>query len=141
MWKKVLIYGGVVAFSLLSLKLMEYSFFAFRLSMEIYLGAIGVAFLALGIYLGTRLRKRPVIVEQKDRPAFDRDAAASLELSEREIDVLEKLVEGHTNQEIADKLFVSVNTVKTHVANVYVKLDVSRRTQAISKAKELKIIS
>ncbi|NJM24997.1 MAG: response regulator transcription factor [Bacteroidia bacterium] len=95
----------------------------------------------MGIWVGLRLtRKR----QAQPPPAgvFQRDAAAltTTGISKREFEVLELMAQGHTNQEIADKLFVSLNTVKTHSANLFVKLEVSRRTQAIRKAKQLHLI-
>jgi ATP/maltotriose-dependent transcriptional regulator MalT len=61
-------------------------------------------------------------------------------ISKREYEVLELMAQGLSNQEIAEKLFVSLNTVKTHTSNLFVKLDAKRRTQAIQKAKELGLI-
>lgn len=64
-----------------------------------------------------------------------------LGISKREHEVLELIAKGLSNQEIADKLFVSLNTIKTHTSNLFLKLEVSRRTQAIQKAKELRLIA
>jgi ATP/maltotriose-dependent transcriptional regulator MalT len=71
---------------------------------------------------------------------FDPSRLEKLGISKREHEVLELMANGFSNQEIADKLFVSVNTIKTHSANLFLKLEVRRRTQAVQKGKELMLI-
>lgn len=100
--------------------------------MELYGGIIGLLFLIFGIWLGTSSFRK------KDRDKYD---AEKLGLSVREVEVLELLAEGFSNQEVADKLFVSLNTAKTHISNIYSKMNVKRRTQAIQKARDLALIS
>jgi ATP/maltotriose-dependent transcriptional regulator MalT len=104
---------------------------------EIYFALFAAAFLALGIWVGARLFRRPPA-----NAGFTPNTAAraSLGISEREFEVLEHLAAGRSNKEIAQKLAVSPNTVKTHVARVYEKLEASRRTEAIAKARELGLI-
>jgi len=101
------------------------------LRIEIYGAIIGILFLAVGIWLGTSL------YSQKTKTTFD---PKLLGLSSREVEVLGLLADGYSNQEIADQLFVSLNTAKTHISNIYSKLNVSRRTQAIQKARDLSVI-
>lgn len=134
--KNWLIYGIAIAGAAVLLRWLEYQFAVKLFATEIYIVLIAMLFAALGIWVGNRLTRKPA----PDK--FERNAQAliSLEISEREYDVLELLADGLSNQEIADKLFVSANTVKTHLAHLYVKLDVSRRTQAINQAKTLHLI-
>lgn len=139
MLRTVILYGIAMAILIGLLKLVEYRFVMRDVPLEFYIGAVAVMFTGLGIWAGLRLT-RPKIVEISG--PFERDEA-SLErsgISKREFEVLELIAAGLSNQEIADRLFVSTSTVKTHVSNVLAKLDASRRTEAIAKAKELRII-
>ena len=99
--------------------------------------------LGLGGYLGWLSKKAPVNLVQVSpvEPEIDQDMIRKLDVSKREMEVLALIAEGLSNQEIAEKLFISESTIKTHVSNLFVKLDVKRRTQAVSKAKELNIIA
>ncbi len=139
MRKTIIIYGLAMAALLGLLKLVEYKYFVRDIPLEFYIGVVAVMFTALGIWAGLRLT-RPKIVEVGG--PFERDDAAvkRLGISRREYEVLELIAAGHSNQDIADHLFVSTSTVKTHVSNVLAKLDASRRTEAIARAKQLRII-
>ena len=121
------------------LKYVEYNFFVRNIPIEIYIGIVAVGFVALGIWAGRKLA-RPKIV--KIGPDFEIDAKklARLGISKREYEVLELIADGLSNQEIADKLFVSTSTVKTHTSNLFAKLDARRRTQAVQIAKDLQLI-
>jgi ATP/maltotriose-dependent transcriptional regulator MalT len=131
------------------LKWLELRLIIINHSQQLFTGIIAVIFTALGIWLALKLsrpRVREVIVEKQvltpDRPfVFNEAEAERLGLSKRELEVLQLMSEGHSNQEIAEKMFVSVNTVKTHSKNLFEKLDVSRRTQAIQKAQQRNLIS
>ncbi len=101
------------------------------MEIEMYGGIIGVLFLFFGIWLGTSSFKK------KSADKYDRQ---KLGLSKRELEVLELLSQGLSNQEVADKLFVSLNTAKTHISSIYSKLNVKRRTQAIQKARDMALI-
>jgi ATP/maltotriose-dependent transcriptional regulator MalT len=104
---------------------------------EIYLALFGIAFLTLGVWVGARLFRRPAA----NADFIPNTAArASLGISEREYEVLQHLAAGRSNKEIAAELTVSPNTVKTHVARLYEKLEAARRTEAIQKARELGLI-
>jgi ATP/maltotriose-dependent transcriptional regulator MalT len=96
-------------------------------------------FTALGIWAGLRLT-RPKLIETDTQFFLDEANLRKVGISKREYEVLELIAQGLSNQEIADKLFVSVSTVKTHAANIFAKLDARRRTQAIQRAKELHLI-
>jgi two-component system, NarL family, response regulator LiaR len=162
-YKLVLLYGLALAVLLFLLKWLEWRFIIFDHAIEIYSGALAILFTGLGIWLALKLaRPKPatVIVEKEiivtrevavpvassAGVALDTDPAAvekelaRLGLSTRELEVLQLMAEGLSNQEIAGRLFVSLNTVKTHSSNIFGKLDVRRRTQAIETARRLKLI-
>lgn len=123
------------------LKLVEYKYFVRDIPLEFYVGLVAIMFTAIGIWAGLRLTRSKVKIIDTSLP-FEIDASnlQKLGISKREYEVLELISGGLSNQEIADKLFVSTSTVKTHVSNILAKLDASRRTQAISRAKELRLI-
>jgi two-component system, NarL family, response regulator LiaR len=104
--------------------------------LQVYVGIIGVAFAAGGVWVGWKLSARTA------PGPFERNAAAlaSLGLTGQEVRVLEALAAGQSNKEIARSLGLSPNTVKTHVGNLFAKLEVSRRTQAVGKARDLQLI-
>lgn len=139
MRRTIIIYGLAMAALLGLLKFVEYRYFVRDIPLEFYIGAVAVMFTALGIWAGLRLT-RPKIVEVSAPFELNEKNLQKLGLSKREYEVLELISHGLSNQEIAEKLFVSMSTVKTHVSNVLTKLDASRRTQAIRRAKELRII-
>lgn len=136
-YRYILFMGLLLAIGIGVLKSLEYYYFAYRIGTDVYIGIISVIFLGLGVYLGIKFagrKKQPVLPTEPVKLPLE------LELSVREVEVLNQIALGHTNQEIADKLFVSLNTVKSHTNNIYSKLNVNRRTQAIEKARQLKII-
>src|SRR6185369_5024743 len=141
MRRTVLLYGIAMAVLLGLLKLVEYQYFVRDIPLEFYVGTIAVLFTGLGIWAGLRLT-RPKVIEVEIGGPFERDdeAVRRLGISKREFEVLELIAAGLSNQEIANRLFVSTSTVKTHVSNVLTKLDASRRTEAIANAKRLRII-
>lgn len=139
MMRIVLIYGLSVAALVVLLRTIEYRFLVHDLSLEFYIGTIAVLFTGLGIWAGLRLTRRKTIVVNPDF-VLNESELERLGISQREREVLQLISLGHSNQEIADQLFVSLHTVKTHTSNLFVKLDVKRRTQAIQKAKELQLI-
>jgi len=131
------------------LKWLELRFIIFNHSFEIYIGFIAVIFTALGIWLAVNLSKpkietvvveKEIYVQRNENFVLDTSLVAQLELSKRELEILNLLARGYSNQEIATKLFVSVSTVKTHIQNLFEKLDVKRRIQAVEKAKRLNLI-
>jgi two-component system, NarL family, response regulator LiaR len=147
--KHTILYGVALAVLLFLLKWLEWRFLVLDHAIEIYSGAIAVVFTGLGIWLALRLAKpkiSTVIVEKEVYitpaavPVINEKEMARLGLSPREMEVLQLMAEGLSNQEIADRLFVSLNTIKTHSAKIFEKMDVRRRTQAVDMAKKLKII-
>lgn len=103
---------------------------------ELYVILIAAMFTGLGVWVGNR------VTRGRTNDAFVSNAKAmqSLGISNREFEVLILLADGHSNKNIAKRLFVSPNTIKTHLAHLYEKLGVSSRTQAIHKSKALKLI-
>ncbi len=146
--KANILYGVGLAFVLFFLKWLEFRFIIFSHSFEMYIGAVAIIFTALGIWLALKLSKPKTIVVEKEvflerNDAFVPNTAliTKLELSKRELEILQLLAQGLSNQEIAAKIFVSLSTVKTHNQNLFEKLDVKRRTQAVEKARRLNLIS
>ncbi|HEY5825356.1 MAG TPA: LuxR C-terminal-related transcriptional regulator [Cyclobacteriaceae bacterium] len=142
MKKTILLYGLALALLVFILKFVEYRFFVRDLSLEFYIGLIAVLFTGVGIWSGIKLTSKKVIVTTVLSGPFELNETElkRLGISKREHEVLELMAQGLSNQEIADKLFVSLNTVKTHTSNLFLKLDTKRRTQAVQKAKGLRLI-
>lgn len=147
--KAIILYGISLALLLFLLRWLELRFIIFQHSFEIYIGFIAIIFTGLGIWLALKLSKpkietvvveKEVYVQRNENFVLDTSLVAQLELSKRELEILNLLAQGHSNQEIAAKLFVSVSTVKTHIQNLFEKLDVKRRIQAIEKARSLNLI-
>jgi NarL family two-component system response regulator LiaR len=139
MRKTIILYGVALAALTAILKFIEYRFFVRDLSLEFYLGVVAVLFAGLGVWAGQRLTRRKVVIATPDFKLNDGELQR-LGISKREYEVLELMAQGLSNQEIADKLFVSLNTIKTHSSNLFVKLDARRRTQAVRRAKELGLL-
>lgn len=142
----ILGYGASLALVLILLQLLEVQFVIMHNRMEVYVGIIALIFTILGIWLARKLtspKTQTIIVEKEviRQTAPDFEAIDASELSKRELEVLQLMAAGLSNQEIADQLFVSLNTVKTHISKVLEKLDVKRRTQAVDKARQLRLIS
>ena len=152
--KATIVYSICLAFLLYLLKWLELRFIIFDHSFEIYIGFIAVIFTALGIWLALKLSKpkpdsyrvetvvieKEVYVTRNENFVLDISLVSQLELSKRELEILSLLARGHSNQEIASKLFVSLSTVKSHIQHLFEKLDVKRRIQAVEKAKRLNLI-
>ena len=136
MWKRMLGYGALLAAGTLALQWLDTQRLARMHSGDIYLFLVAAAFLVLGIVLGVRVLAAPAPAGFDGNPK----AQAALGLSERELMVLHELAAGHANKEIAARLHISPNTVKTHVARLFEKLGARRRTEAIRRARELGIL-
>ena len=136
MLRTVLIYGALLAAGAFGLQWLEYQFVVRTHATETYLVLIALAFMGLGVWVGARLFRRapPAPFEPNTL------ARETLGVSERELEVLELLAAGRSNKEIAIHLNVSPNTIKTHVAKLFEKLEARRRTEAISRARELGMI-
>jgi len=137
--KSIVLYGISLALLVYLLKLIEYRYYIHELSLGFYIALIAIFFAVLGAWLGFQLiRKRTKVI----LPEFNANEKALklTGISKREYEVLTLISQGDTNQEIADKLLLSLNTIKTHSSNLYVKLGAKRRTQAVQRAKELQLI-
>jgi ATP/maltotriose-dependent transcriptional regulator MalT len=119
---------------------LQYGFIIRDLSLEFYLGIVAIVFVTIGIWAGQRLTQAKTKIILQNDFSFNETECNRLGISKRELEVLQLMSEGFSNQEIADKLFVSLNTVKTHTSNLFLKLEVKRRTQAIQRSKELMLI-
>ncbi len=143
MLKTIIKFGALTGLALAAAKMLEVSYFTDRLSLKAYISIVGIAFLALGVFMGLKHRRRKVLVSYKEVELPPGGIAAPLQeglLTERELEVLRHIARGRSNQEIADTLFVSLNTVKTHTNNIYGKLGVKRRTQALDKARQMGLL-
>ncbi len=127
-----------VAFVLL-LQLSKYTWLSYRVDTEMVILLMGAVFISLGYFISRSLIK-PKSVDTGHPFELDEQAREKTGISDREMDVLILMAEGKSNQEIAEQLFVSGNTIKTHVSNIFLKLEAKRRTEAIRKAKELRLI-
>jgi NarL family two-component system response regulator LiaR len=151
MKRHVLIYGLIGGILIAVLKWTEYRFLVVEHSIEIYGGLIAATFAILGIWLGLKLtgrretivvREVPVPVPAPAREPFvpDERKREDLHITRRELEILELIAQGLSNREIAEKLFVSENTVKTHSSRVFDKLGARRRTQAVQLGKEFGLL-
>jgi NarL family two-component system response regulator LiaR len=148
--KLVILYGASLACILLLLKWLEFRFVIMDHAFEVYIGAIALIFTSLGIWLAIKLTRPKIKTIVVEKEVYLTNAAGDFKLNEnvlvqlgiskRELEVLELMSQGLSNQEIAARIYVSLNTVKTHSSRLFEKLEVSRRTQAIEKAKRLGLI-
>lgn len=147
--KNTLLYAILMATLLFLLKWLEFKLVIINHAFEVYIGTIALVFTVLGIWLALKLSKpktetiiveKEVYVQQQADFSIDTPIGNSLNISRRELEVLQLMAEGLSNQEIASRLFVSLNTVKTHSSKIFEKMDVKRRTQAVEKAKRMHII-
>ena len=136
MWKRIVLYGALLAAGTLLLQWLDYQRLVHSHVGDVFTFLIAGGFLALGVWLGAKVIARPA------PRAFDGNpqAVSTLGLSPREMQVLEELLAGRSNQEIAERLGVSRNTVKTHVARLLDKLGAKRRGDAVARARELGIV-
>ena len=147
MRKQAILYGLLGGILIVGLKLIEYRWLVVEHSIEIYGGLIAAIFAGVGIWLGLRLTrpKERVVVREVAVPtpaAFVRDERKleSLEITPRELEILSLIAEGLSNKEIAERAYVSENTVKTHSSRLFNKLGARRRTQAVQLAKAMRLI-
>lgn len=146
--RHIILYGLLLAILVFLLKWLQWKFLIADNASDVYIGLIAVFFTILGVWIATQLIKpkaQTLVVEKKIYVASSHDFIMNeaefkkLNLSNREYEVLQLLAKGYSNAEIADKLCLSLSTIKTHVSNLLFKMDVKSRTQAIEKAKRLKI--
>jgi two-component system, NarL family, response regulator LiaR len=147
MKRHVLIFGLVGGVLIALLQWMHYRFLVIEHSVEIYAALVAAAFAAFGIWLGLRLTKpkTQIVVKEVPVPApnpfvADGRKRENLGITPRELDILVLIAQGLSNREIAQKLFVSENTVKTHSSRVFSKLGARRRTQAVQLGKQFGLL-
>jgi len=152
MFKKyqfILWYGLSLSVLLALLRWLELKYLLYEHAFEVYAVFIALVFLVLGIWVSKKLTRPKVKMEVKEKIVYrdqtlpfelNRQLVDELGISSREMEVLALMAAGFSNQEIADRLFVSANTVKTHLSRLFEKLDVGKRVQAIDKAKKLGLI-
>lgn len=146
--RSVILYGASLAVLLFLMKWLEWRFIIIDHALELYAGALAIIFTLLGIWLAvklTRPKTNTIIVEKEvfvksDDFVLDDKELTRIGLSKRELEVLQLMAQGLSNHQIAEQLFVSLNTIKTHSSKVFEKLEVQRRTQAVDKAKKLCLI-
>ena len=147
MKRHALIYGLVGGILIALLKWTEYRFLVLEHSLEVYGGLIAATFAVLGIWLGVKLtgKQKEIVVKQVPLAAGqsfapDERKREDLSITPRELEILQLIAKGMSNREIAEKLFVSENTVKTHSSRVFDKLGARRRTQAVQLGKEFGLL-
>lgn len=143
----ILIYGACGGLLIVILQLVEYRFLVIQHSLEIYGALVAAIFAGVGIWLGLKLSSTQQIVVVKEVPVpatepftLNQEKLSDLGITPRELEILELIAQGLSNREIAERLFVSENTVKTHSSRLFEKLSAKRRTQAVQIGKELGLI-
>lgn len=136
MKKTIAVFAGLIFALLLLFQVSKYAIISGNVNIEIIIAAIAIVFLIVGIYLN----KKSLQKETVDTTEIDYNKIKELDITEREYEVLQHIAQGLSNKEIAETLFLSESTIKTHVSNLLVKLNAKRRTQALQVAKELQIL-
>lgn len=138
MKRTLILYGSVLLMAIVLVRLFEYYFLEQRIDAAIYWGTSGALVLIMGVWIGKEFFSEKKKATTSGDLQFDNaDQLQLLGLSGRELEVLQLIEQGLSNQKIADRLFLSLSTVKTHTSNIYSKLGVKNRVQALQKAREL----
>ena len=147
--RHIILYGFIIALLIFLLKWLQWRFLIVNNAIDIYIGLIAIFFTTLGIWVASQLsnlKTKTVVIEKEvfvNQPVdfvLNEAELKRLALTNREFQVLQLIGKGFSNRDIASRLFLSVSTIKTHVSNLYSKMDVKSRFQAIEKAKQLRII-
>ena len=136
MKKTIFVFSALIVALLVLFQLSKYAYLSGDISIEITIGVIAVVFFFIGIYINRKTQRK----KEKTTPEINLKKVEQLGISQREYEVLVQISKGLSNKEIANTLFVSESTIKTHVSNLLVKLNAKRRTQAIQRAKDLQIL-
>ena len=148
-YKESIYFGLALAILFFIVQWMEIRFLLFSNNMQIYILLIAILFTLIGIWIASKIRtskvetlviEKPVFVAPPANFQIDHNELSRRKISKREIEVLHLMAQGKSNQEIANELFVSLPTIKTHAANLFEKLDAKRRTQAVETAKRLQLL-
>ena len=147
--RHILLYGLALAVLIFGLRWLQWNFLILDNAIDIYIGLIAIIFTILGVWIATqsiRPKTETVVVEKQvftPRPktfTLNELELEKLALTSREFEILQLIAKGHSNSKIADQLFLSISTIKTHVSNLFSKMNVESRYQAITKARELQIV-
>lgn len=136
MKKTVLIFSSLIFAILLIFQISKYSLAVGNTSSEWVIAAVAIIFFVIGVYINKKSLHKTTSAEIE----IDQKKIDALGLSKREFEVLNGIASGLSNKEIGEELFLSESTIKTHVSNLFVKLNAKRRTQVIQKAKEMRLI-
>lgn len=136
MKKTILVFGSLIVALLVLFQMSKYSFIAGELRLDFILVIIASVSFLIGLYFYRKFFKQ----SNNDAAEIDHKKIKSLEISDREYEVLQLISQGLSNKEVAEKLFLTESTIKTHVSNLLLKLNAKRRTQAIQIAKSLNIL-
>lgn len=136
MKKTIFVFSGLILSLLLLFQFSKYAFILGNLKLELFLVIIAVVFFVIGIVINKKSLHKPII----DSKEINHKKITELEITPREYEVLQAISKGLSNKEIADTLFLSESTIKTHVSKLLIKLNAKRRTQALKIAKDLKLI-
>lgn len=136
MKRTVYIFSALIIVLLLLFQISKYAIFTNDLTIEFSIAIVAIVFFLIGVFLN----KKSFSKEKTSKEKVDLKKLKTLSLSDREYEVLKEIASGLSNREIAEKLFLTESTIKTHVSNLFVKLNAKRRTQAIQMAKEMRII-
>ena len=134
----ILGFGILIASLLVLFKLAQLSFYNSGPGPEIWIAIISLVFFGIGIFMSRKYL--PTVKKETVPREIDLTQVDKIGLSKREFEILQLINDGLSNQQIAEKLFLSENTIKKHISNLFIKLDVQRRTEAIKKAKDMNII-
>lgn len=139
----------MLAVLVFGLKWLQWRFLILDNAIDIYIGLIAIVFTLLGAWVATQMIKpktktvvieKQIVVPQPRTFTLNEAALQRLDLTNREYEILKLLAKGHSNSSIADQLFLSISTIKTHVSNLFMKMNVKNRYQAITRAQELEIV-
>ena len=147
--KHIMLYGLSLATLVFGLKWLQWNFLIVDNSIDLYIGLVAILFTMLGMWVAFQLIKprtetvyveKQIIIHQPKKFILNQAALKGLNLTNREFQILKLIVQGYSNADIADQLFLSLSTIKTHVSNLYVKMHVKNRFQAITKARRMEIV-
>jgi ATP/maltotriose-dependent transcriptional regulator MalT len=147
--RHVIVFGLAAGALIALLQAVEYRYLVLERSVELYGALVAIIFAATGIWLGRRLTqpRDRVVIQEVQVPApplepfrVDTRKLGELGITPRELEILQLIAEGLSNREIAERSFISENTVKTHSSRVFDKLGVKRRVQAVQRGRELRLI-